>query len=270
MALNGSCAAASVRAPARSFADRARGLRETSRSLGAIGPRVIASNVGSGMNAGRHMPRSPRRTARARGKELLHDAVFERMKCHDHEPPAGFENSLGGVQRAHQFAEFVVDGDPQSLKNPRSGVNAARLLPDQRGYQIRKLFGGLEWLPAPRLDNCACNGASAALFAVMVENVGQFRFRRFVDEIGRAGSVALHAHVERPVVAERKPALCLVELHRRNPDVEHDAVDAIRAFGDGDGIEIAEMPSDERQTALGFGRKRSAAQRSHRGRGRWR
>ena len=48
MALEGSCAAASVRAPALSFAERARGLRFISWSPGTTGPRVIVSKVGSG------------------------------------------------------------------------------------------------------------------------------------------------------------------------------------------------------------------------------
>ena len=34
-----------------------------------------------------------------------------------------------------------------------------------------------------------------------------------------------HAHVERAVGAEGKAAIGLVELHRRDADVEHDAVD---------------------------------------------
>ena len=48
-----------------------------------------------------------------------------------------------------------------------------------------------------------------------------------VDEVGGAVAVALHAHVERPVVAEGEAALGLVELHRGDADVEHDAVDAV-------------------------------------------
>src|SRR5215218_3716581 len=51
MALKGSCGGVSVRAPARSFAERARGLRAISWSLGHTGPLVIASKVGSGAAA---------------------------------------------------------------------------------------------------------------------------------------------------------------------------------------------------------------------------
>ena len=38
-----------------------------------------------------------------------------------------------------------------------------------------------------------------------------------------------HAHVERPVGAEGEAALGLVELHRGDADVEHDAVEPVSA-----------------------------------------
>ncbi len=47
-----------------------------------------------------------------------------------------------------------------------------------------------------------------------------------IDDIGRAAPRPLHAHVERPVEAEGKAALGLVELHGRHADVEHDAVES--------------------------------------------
>ena len=74
----------------------------------------------------------------------------------------------------------------------------------------------------------------------MIEDVGELRLRSLVDEIGGARPVALHAHVERAVVAEREAALGLVELHRRHADIEHDAVDGLEALLARDLVEIAE------------------------------
>src|SRR5829696_8105994 len=50
-ASSNSCAGASVRSPARSFADRARGLRAASASPGAIGPFVTARKLGGAAGA---------------------------------------------------------------------------------------------------------------------------------------------------------------------------------------------------------------------------
>ena len=94
------------------------------------------------------------------------------------------------------------------------------------GDEIGELPCRLEGLPAARLDDGARDRAGAALLAVVVEDVGEFRFRRLVDEVGGARALALHAHVERAVAAEREAALRLVELHGGDADVEHDAVDA--------------------------------------------
>ena len=43
--------------------------------------------------------------------------------------------------------------------------------------------------------------------------------------VGGGRSALRHAHVERPVAAEGKAALGLVELHGGNADVEHHAID---------------------------------------------
>ena len=115
-------------------------MREISCSPAPIGPRVIASNVGSGDGVRRHMARAARRAAGASGEELLHDAVFERMERHDHEASAGLQHALGRMQRAHQFAELVVDGDAQALEHARRRMNAARLLPDERRDEIGELL----------------------------------------------------------------------------------------------------------------------------------
>ncbi len=59
-----------------------------------------------------------------------------------------------------------------------------------------------------------------------------------------------HPHVERTVEAERKSALGLVELHRRDADIEHHAVDLVVAAFAGDIIEIGEAVFDQSQPAL--------------------
>ena len=70
------------------------------------------------------------------------------MEGHDDEPPAGLQDALGRVQRAHELAELVVDGDAQRLEHARRRMNAAGLLPDERCDELGQLPRGLERLRA--------------------------------------------------------------------------------------------------------------------------
>ena len=71
------------------------------------------------------------------------------------------------------------------------------------------------------------------------------------DHVGRARPGAAHAHVERTVEAEREAAGGFVELHRRQPDIEHDAVDRVIAAGPRHAFEIGETVLDQDQPAFG-------------------
>jgi hypothetical protein len=69
-----------------------------------------------------------------------------------------------------------------------------------------------------------------ALLAELEQHVGQLALGPEADQLqrGRAGA-GVHAHVDRPRPHEREPALGLVELRRRHPEVEHQAVDPVDA-----------------------------------------
>ena len=67
------------------------------------------------------------------------------------------------------------------------------------------------------------------------------------------GPLLLHAHVERPLVAEREAALGLVDLHRRHADVEHDAVERIETLRLRDLVEVAEASRNQHQAFLELG-----------------
>ena len=68
------------------------------------------------------------------------------------------------------------------------------------------------------------------------------------DDVGRARAVTTHAHVERPIEAKRKAARGIVDLHRRDAEVEHDAVD--RAAAADDCLQIGEPVLDQIEPAL--------------------
>ncbi len=88
------------------------------------------------------------------------------------------------------------------------------------------------------------------LFAEQKNDVGEIALFGVSDDIGRARAVAAHAHVERAVEAEREAALRRVELHRRDAEIEHDAIDGIGAGLARDSIQIGELIFDQGQTSL--------------------
>ena len=88
------------------------------------------------------------------------------------------------------------------------------------------------------------------LFAQRRDDESEFALTGARNDVGRARAVTAHAHVERTVVAERKAARGLVELHRRDAEVEHDAVDRRRAADDG--FQIGEPVLDQIEPALGL------------------
>ena len=81
---------------------------------------------------------------------------------------------------------------------------------------------------APR-DDCARHRAGVALLAQRRDDGGKIALGQLRRPRRRRWPGRAHAHVERAVEPERKAALGLVELHRRDAEVEHDAVDGVDA-----------------------------------------
>ena len=72
------------------------------------------------------------------------------MEGHDGEPPAAAQHALGRVERAHEFAELVVDRDAQRLEDARRRMDAAGLGPDEAGDELGELARRLDAALAPR------------------------------------------------------------------------------------------------------------------------
>jgi hypothetical protein len=68
-----------------------------------------------------------------------------------------------------------------------------------------------------------------ALLAKCRDNGRKLTLGCLCHNVGRSRSGTAHAHVERTVVAEGKPARGLVELHRGDAEVENDAIHGIVA-----------------------------------------
>ena len=61
-----------------------------------------------------------------------------------------------------------------------------------------------------------------------------------------------HPHVERAAEPEREAAIGLIELHRGDADVHHDAIDGLKALRGADLGEIGEAVFDQGQPAVGL------------------
>ncbi len=103
---------------------------------------------------------------------------------------------------------------------------------------------------AARLDDGAGNGARLALLAEQENDVGEVALARGGDHVGRVRAGCAHAHVERTVEAEREAARRLIELHGGDAEIEHDAVDGVKAGRARNMIEIGEALLDQRQAAI--------------------
>ena len=97
---------------------------------------------------------------------------------------------------------------------------------DDLGQGPRRVDGVL----AARLDDGARDGAGMTLFAQCRDDEPELALTGARNNVGRARAVTAHAHVERPIEAKRKAARGIVDLHRRDADVEHDTVDRGRCL----------------------------------------
>src|SRR5215472_271131 len=176
------------------------------------------------------------------------------MERDDGKPTAGREQLLGRHKPAMEFAEFVVYRDPQRLEGPRRGI-----LPRLRSrygcsHNCRQLGRAPNAAALPLRRDRAGDAACKMLFAEGADQLSELGLGKSCDEIGRAPALAAHPHIERPVEAEREPALRGIELDRRDAEVECDAGDRICIHRRQKMRHIAEPALDYRQTrAMPFG-----------------
>jgi hypothetical protein len=100
-------------------------------------------------------------------------------------------------------------------------------------------------------DNGARNAAGVTLLAEDIDDVGEIGLGGLGDHVGRSRPVMAHPHVERTAEPKREAALGLIELHRGNADVHHDAVDRVDALRGADLGEMGEAILDQRQPPIG-------------------
>src|SRR5262249_51719171 len=105
--------------------------------------------------------------------------------------------------------------------------------------------------PLRRRDR-AGDAAGEALLTESADQRAELALWETRDQLGGSLAVAAHAHVERAVLAKRKAALALIQLHRRHSEVERDAGDWARRKRPDQPLHLAERAGDQGQPATVF------------------
>ena len=159
-------------------------------------------------------------------KELLDDAVLQRMEGDDHEPPAWGQSSFGGFERRRQFLQFMIYGDAQCLENTgRWRQTMLMRMANHPFQQICQFLGTLPWTLLTTGDDRPGDLAGKALFAEFPENIRKFLGGKLIEQIsGSCSRGRVHPHVQRSIKAEGETTFRSINLRRRDSDVQKDAV----------------------------------------------
>src|SRR6202035_1448812 len=134
----------------------------------------------------------------------------------------GIENAFAGLESRLELTQLVIHGDAQSLEGARRGMDFPCSSSEHAFGDLGQFACAGDWACS---DDGAGQSPGAFLFAVAPQNIGECLFGKRVDQSGRRLALrVVHAHVERPVRAERETALALVELEGRYAEIERDTV----------------------------------------------
>ena len=208
-----------VRSATRMIAERARGLARTSVSPGLM--RASARSRRRRFGAANGARRSTSLLALARD-EGLDDAVFERMEA-DHDQPAARRQQVERrVQALFELLKLGIDENPKSLKCARCRVLARLAGLDRTSHDVGQLAGGSNGFAAFAASNKRlCNRYSKPFFPIVTYHLRNVALVGAGKKVGRAlAAGGVHAHVQRAVEAEAEAALGVVDLRRRDAEVE--------------------------------------------------
>ena len=164
------------------------------------------------------------------------------MEGDDDEASALRQHPLGGGQRVGEFVEFAIDEDAERLERPGRRMNLAEFLPpDGARHDLGQFARRRDCVVRPSPHDRRDHQPRLPLLAEHRDHPGKVARLHAVDDIAGGRPVVPHPHVERPVLAKGKAALGLVDLHRRDADIEHDAVDGFMAVIGGKTVEVGEV-----------------------------
>jgi len=152
------------------------------------------------------------------------------MEADDGEDAARRETAMQrSVKGGFQLFEFLIDDDPQGLKDARRRmlVSAMRRAMRRAGNSFGQIEACLNRFPGPRLDDVPGDVTAVWIFAVAIDDVGELLFRKASDEVGRRFSLTnVEPQIERTIGVEAESARLVGQLVGRIADVQQDAIDS--------------------------------------------
>jgi hypothetical protein len=134
-----------------------------------------------------------------------------------------------GGKSGLEVIEFLINGNPQRLKDARGGVRFMTLpagAGKRFGHRVDQFSRCPHGLAGAAGDNRARNRSAGRLFAVAKEEVRQLGFLECGEELrGGLPLCRVETHVERAACLKPKAAVRIGQLIRGEPQVEQNAVD---------------------------------------------
>ena len=160
--------------------------------------------------------------------------MFQTMKGDDGQPTADFKGRECRLQALRQLRQLVVDVDSHRLEDPCVGLYGGSTGRRRHGvrHHCRQFSSGGQW---PIAQHGTSDAPCVMFFPVAPNDIGDFRFGRGVEPHRRGLAFALvHPHIQRAIGGEAESAPSVVELRRRDADIEHRAAQ----FTDAERIEV--------------------------------
>src|SRR5207245_9994815 len=160
-------------------------------------------------------------------EKVLCNLVLERVEGDDPKAPIASEERNSGLQSRVERLELAVHRDAKRLERSGGYVDVPR--PGGPGNRSRddidEVFGGPKWLARPPGHDALGDAGPPPFLPVAQQDPSQLAGRFSVQQVGGGPRFGLvEPHVERPIALEAEPALRVIQLHRRHPEVEDDAV----------------------------------------------
>lgn len=158
------------------------------------------------------------------------------MKTDDDEDPPGLEAVVqDAAERDFELFQFVVDGNPQGLKNARGGMAVPRrswtprrrfLMRPDSGHRVGQIAGRANRLPGPPFDEIPRHPPGLWFFPIPLEDVGEFLFAQAHDQLGGRFSLrCVESQIEGPFRSKAEAPGVVGQLVGGQPQVEQNPVD---------------------------------------------
>ena len=157
------------------------------------------------------------------------------------------------------MSQFIVYRDSQGLEHP--GQRLVQHLGTGAFHSPTQIGRGRSPSLLKKLTDRASDPPRLSFFSVALDHLSQRLFRKVLGDPGRCryALIRIHAHVEGAVRSEAEPPLRLVDLMRRNSQVEKSSMQAFHSLADEQFLQPGEGPlhhdrsiTKRRQTASGF------------------